>query len=388
MFHWLGQRFGKRKEKIKQSPARKSGDSGEQDILSPQTSFVSPSVLPGTGIAGAERMPAGIKMRAQVDTETEAARIIAQAKLEVQEIKGRAEIAVQREVADILSAAKRNAQITEMEAKQKAMQFLIRASEELEKEITKEYEMAYTRLSSSLQSLMNEVQSIDNELKKKTAQLRESTILALKEYEATLLDTPREPVPTIGVSAAAETQLSPDTTTGQQTEKSVQLEEEAGEKVKETTQLKKVVEERVKEPPQLPKEAAASPVEEIAEIVKPPIIEERAAMINLDSQANYSGEVDLIIAAPVELTMVSKFYNYLQTIPELKVLYTRGSWDQGTTITVVPDKPMPLVSIISRAPDVGVTLEPIEGGVLRGGKSSVLSGGDKKGTRKIRVVLK
>ncbi len=116
--------------------------------------------------------------------------------------------------------------------------------------------------------------------------------------------------------------------------------------------------------------------------------EYEAGALKLDSQALYDGDVELVIAALVELKEVSKLYNYLQTIPELKILYTRGSWDQGTTITVVPDKPMPLVDIILRTPGVAVTLEPLEKDALPAGKLSGLPGGDKRGAKRIKVVLK
>lgn len=77
----------------------------------------------------------------------------------------------------------------------------------------------------------------------------------------------------------------------------------------------------------------------------------------LDSQALYSGEVDLIIAAPLELKAVFRLFNYLQTTPDLKVLRTEGSWDRGTTITVVLDKPTPLISFLLETPGVEVTPE-------------------------------
>ena len=60
---------------------------------------------------------------------------------------------------------------------------------------------------------------------------------------------------------------------------------------------------------------------------------------------------------PVELKAVSKFYNYLQAMPDIKILRTTGSWDRGTTITVVADKPFPLLSTIWERPDMEVTAE-------------------------------
>lgn len=77
----------------------------------------------------------------------------------------------------------------------------------------------------------------------------------------------------------------------------------------------------------------------------------------LDSQALYSGEVDLIIAAPLELKAVFRLFNHLQTTSDLKVLRTEGSLDRGTTITVVLDKPTPLISFILETPGVEVTPE-------------------------------
>ena len=113
-----------------------------------------------------------------------------------------------------------------------------------------------------------------------------------------------------------------------------------------------------------------------------------SAQLKLDSQALYTGEIELDIPVPVELKMVSKLYNYLQTIPELKILRTRGSWDRGTTITVVLDKPMPLISLISKIPDVEVTPELLQKDGLVKGRSSSLLRGDKRGVKGIKLILK
>jgi hypothetical protein len=163
------------------------------------------------------------------------------------------------------------------------------------------------------------------------------------------------------------------------------------------------VEEKVEVPVQVEKEATVFElVEEAMEETlgqRPP--EERpgkeeklttgeteSAQLKLDSQALYTGEVELDIPVPVELKLVSKLYNYLQTIPELKILHTRGSWDRGTTITVVLDKPMPLISLISKIPDVEVTPElPQKDSLVRGRSSSLLRTGG-KGVKGIKLILK
>ncbi len=55
-----------------------------------------------------------------------------------------------------------------------------------------------------------------------------------------------------------------------------------------------------------------------------------------ESKSLYTGEVDLSIKVPVEPTMVSNLYNYLQTKPEIKFVRTAGSWNKGSTIDLPP----------------------------------------------------
>ena len=136
-----------------------------------------------------------------------------------------------------------------------------------------------------------------------------------------------------------------------------------------------IIAEKVEEPVQLQKEAIAEKVEE-------------PALLKLDGQGIYTGEVELLIASLVELKLVARLYNYLQTVPELKILYTRGSWDQGTTITVVPDKPMPLIDIISKTPGVEVTAESLEKDELPMGRASSLLKSEKRGAKRIKLTLK
>ncbi len=143
------------------------------------------------------------------------------------------------------------------------------------------------------------------------------------------------------------------------TEQPVQVQAEvAEEEVEQPAQLQaEVTEEEVKQPVQVPAETAVSePVAVTAGELSEQHIREKkpagnaAGMASLkrDSQTIYTGEVELAISVPVDLKMVSKLYNYLQTIPEIKIIHTTGTWDRGTTITVGLDKPMPLISIISK----------------------------------------
>jgi len=319
-----------------------------------------------TAVTDAEQLAASIKTKAQAEAEAEAAGIITQAKQEDQEIKRRAEIAAQKEAEDILSVASKKAEdilsvvnkkaeITEVEARQNALLFLLRAREEIEKEVREEYKGAYARLSSSLQNLLDEGQSIEVEMKGKRARLWEGKKFELKEHEAALLETSEEVAPPPETLAPEEEIKQP-----------VQLKEEA-------------VEEKTEEPSEqpAPEEIPGRREETKSTRLKP-----------ADSQTRYVGEVELAIAIPVELKMVSKFYNYLQTIPDIKILRTTGSWDRGTTITVVADKPTRLISKISEAPDVEVIAElPQKDSSEKGKSSSRLRGGG-KGVKRIKLTLK
>jgi hypothetical protein len=75
-------------------------------------------------------------------------------------------------------------------------------------------------------------------------------------------------------------------------------------------------------------------------------------------QGIYTGKVDLVISAPVNLKLVSSLYNVLQTIPETKVIFTRGNLSRGSVITVALDKPMPLIETLSaKLPGLNITPE-------------------------------
>ena len=143
------------------------------------------------------------------------------------------------------------------------------------------------------------------------------------------------------------------------------------------------------EPAQLQEEAAVpDPEKETVEaLLRQPVPEERAKKYKTEpeptkeeSQSLYTGEVELTIAKPVNPSMVTKLYNYLQTTPEIKFVRTSGSWDRGTTITVVLDKPIPLISVLlAKLPEANTTPGRIgEDGFVRG----------KKGVRRITLSLK
>ena len=174
-------------------------------------------------------------------------------------------------------------------------------------------------------------------------------------------------------------------------ERPVQIQEEAlEEKVEEPVQLQEeAAEQGIEQPVELQEEGTISELVEgiTKEVKEQHIVEERvdreeidSAQLERDGQTLYTGEVELVIAKPVDPKMMSKLYNYLQTAPELKVVHTSGSWDRGTTIRVVLDKPLTLISMISsQIPEVEATPE-------LPGKDAFVKGGE--AVRRIKLALK
>lgn len=410
MFKWFTNRFGKKNRKGKKDkktrllqgresktaekePAEKQvADSAKAPVVQHDAA---PDLLPETTVTNDEQLVTSIKMQAQQEAEAEAARIIAQARQEVQEIKLSAEIAAEaklateKEAEDILSTVKRKTELIEAEAKQRTLLYLLKAREEIEKQIREDYKRAYSRLSSSLQDLMSEGQNIEIELKNKRITLWESKSFELKEYEAALLETPE-------VTAPPRETLAPEEEIKQPVQPQEEVPEEKGEA---PVQLQEEVsEEKTEQPDQLQEEAPVSePVEDTTEEPSgqlppeeiPGRDETKSTKLKPgDSQTPYAGEIELAIAIPVELKMVSKLYSYLQTISDIKVLRTTGSWDRGTTITVVADKPIPLISIILKMPGVEVIPELLQqDSSVKRKSSSRLKAGEKEVTR-IKLTLK
>ncbi len=109
----------------------------------------------------------------------------------------------------------------------------------------------------------------------------------------------------------------------------------------------------------------------------------------LDTGTLYEGEVELAIAVPVDPAAVSRLYNGLQGTSEIKVRYTRGSWERGTIITLALDRPVPLIDIISKIP--GIAIAPA---VTQKGNNGVkiasdsLLTGRKKTAKRIDLIIK
>ncbi|MFC1903788.1 hypothetical protein ACFLW9_02775 [Chloroflexota bacterium] len=283
-----------------------------------------------SAIVEAEQIVSGIKMKAQAEADEEAVRIITQAREEAEKIKGEPVIGAKAE--DISSAASEEVEVVVAEAKPEVAKEIIDEPTQLPEETA-------------------------GEEKEETVQLQEET-------------------------------------SGEKVEEAVQLpvpEETAGEEMKETVQLQEETSrEKVEEAGQLAEEATSvdMPVATKAEETLEPQpqeekhVEEEVESVTVKQGGGslYTGEVEIDIARPVEPKVVSKLYSYLQTTPEIKFVRASGTWDRGTTITVVLDKPVSLISVLSeKIPEVDVTSErPEMSGFVRGSK----------GLRRIRLVLK
>jgi len=77
-----------------------------------------------------------------------------------------------------------------------------------------------------------------------------------------------------------------------------------------------------------------------------------------ESLSPYTGEVDINVEVPIEPTLVAKLYNFLQTTPEVKFVRTVGSWNKGSTITVMMEKPVPLLAmLVAKLPEANISPE-------------------------------
>lgn len=137
-------------------------------------------------------------------------------------------------------------------------------------------------------------------------------------------------------------------------------------------------------------EQLAVVVEEVrkpAALTRPEGGEIKLGVMNPGDATPYTGEVELNIGAPVDLKVVSALYNSLQTIPELRILHTRGSAERGTAIIVVLNKPLPLIDILlSKLPRVELVPELLQKDDSN--KPGLLLVKDKKVTRRIKVIPK
>ncbi|MFC1872772.1 hypothetical protein ACFLYV_03545 [Chloroflexota bacterium] len=106
-------------------------------------------------------------------------------------------------------------------------------------------------------------------------------------------------------------------------------------------------------------------------------------------QTLYAGEIELNIPAPVNMKTALILYNSLDAIPELKLLFSKGTFSQGAVIMVELEKPIPLIeTLLSKIPNVEIIPEKSE---MEGIETMNLNSGNMKENKektRIKLVLK
>ncbi len=446
-------------------------------------------------ITDAEQITAGIKIKAKAEAQEEAVRLIDQAKQGAADTRKSLEAVAEKEAEEMLSALNSKTKITKEDAGKKARLYLLKAREEIEKEVREEYRRTHSRLIYSLlsttkdrtvsgeapASLLDEKEpnkAVAEKEAKKAARVEEKTRAEeIKKAEAARKQAEKEAKQAAktgekdiaapddnnaqrDMPAASETEpITEETTPGEitapvtETDKGSDIpqpgvpevspvaeldngsppesgETVGGEAIKQATpsDTKEPVNEEEanlteseepvsaqteeepiqpesgelsleqmvtqvaqpegnEEPTQSGAEGVTQPSEKLPAVDEPAVEEEPAQPLPpLDTKAIFKGEIELAISVPVNPVAVSKLYNQLQSTPDMKILYTRGSWDRGTTITVSLEKPLPLIGIIS---DIsGVEISPDYPSKENGAKSGSLLGAARTGVTRINLSIK
>jgi len=396
-------------------------------------------------VTDAEQLAASIKTRAQQEAVEEAAKIIGEAKQKADEIRRQTEMATKEETGDILEELNTKARLIEEEAKQRVESLLLQVRQEIGKEVKEEYKEAHAKL---LRSLMKgaevalpsaetpasvrielktgiAVQGSGDKLTKEDAKRKSEKAREKRNAVGTNQGKPSW-LEQIGLRKKGQTKpasVNEDKTREKAEEaqknktpsdggkpwwkleigsrKKAALEAAPSAKKNEETEQPSITQtETVQKEPNPVQPSREAPLPKAAEPAarrpsvqprienKPDNQEPVGVPQKLDKEAIYEGEIELAIAVPVDPAAVSKLYNYLQSTPDMKILYTRGSWDRGTTIAVTLDKPLPFIGMISKIS--GLTIAPglpQKENLVKGTSGSLL-GAKRKEVAKIDLILK
>lgn len=396
----------------------------EQEVRK-ETSDPFPTLLSKRILAEAERDATALRLKAKNEAAAEASQIVANAKVESQKIlastKKDAVANAEQEAQNILDTAGQKAHLAETHALQMAHLFLIRAREEIQAMITSETKEVYNRLLTSVQDVLTTAQSVESDWTTKRIAPRWGQPAELKEYQATLLDSLMvgglnlEAISQVSTDEASplslestDTVVEPETdqpegddatdevsapsTTAeveQETQPVDQAEDEeatpseVSQPVTEAASVAEAADEDQKTIEAKPTENAAP---DTTETTSPKMEEtgesevtdqekgaadEEKLETTIDESGNevtleggervYTGEVELVLTPPISAVRVTGLYSHLQSIDELKVVRTSGSWDKGTVVTVALERPLALIKALSAIPDIEVV--PGGGGV-------------------------
>lgn len=371
-----------------------------------------PQTLSKRILAETERDAANLRIRAKREAEAETARLIAEARQEAQRVisdaRQEARVTAEQEARSMMEAATQRAQLAETHALQKAHLFLIRARQEVEERIASETKESYSRLMASLQDLVSTARQVESDWASRKIEPSWGGTAELQEFQATILDslmpgeldmdllpTEEEPIEVTTPSYSVEPAVAEVVETVEERISSpgnddspIQVPQQAAPPL-ETLIPEPIAPEPV--PPtsgletQLTQEfptadAVTPPVEaragEIPDTEPPQTTAEVAPRIGVEAAASeaepvptdeisttesaneprvYTGEVELVINPPINASRVTELYSHLQTLSELKVVRTSGSWDRGTVVTVSLERPLALVEALSELSSLEVT---------------------------------
>jgi hypothetical protein len=337
-----------------------------------------PTILSKRILAEAERDATVLRLKAKNEAAAEASQIITNAKVESQKIlastKKDAIARAEQEAQSILDTAGQKAHLAETHALQMAHLFLIRAREEIQAMITSETKEVYNRLLASVQDVLATAQSVESNWATKRIAPRWGQPAELKEYQATLLDTlmvgglnlealPQENTAEESDPNAATAEVVPPVTEAspvaeaagkEETIETVSTEDKASRATEVTSsEVKETVDMEVAN-----QEGGAASVEEATAALEKELESTIAKSENEVTVENgervYTGEVELALTPPISAVRVTELYSHLQSINELKLVRTSGSWDKGTVVTIALERPLALIEALSAIPDIEV----------------------------------
>ena len=109
--------------------------------------------------------------------------------------------------------------------------------------------------------------------------------------------------------------------------------------------------------PQPPESAGVDQAMALLEQIKT----QRAAEAEVDEavrEAQYVGEVTLVLSPPVDPVQLNRFNSGLLEVPGVQVLQSIGSWDGGVSIILLVEESQPLIKALLRIPGVHISMDP------------------------------
>lgn len=375
-----------------------------RSLVERQEHFLSLGALSEKAAIEADKLAVEVKSRARQEAEVGANKTVAQANQRAQETLASARKIAQEvmrtETESHLEAAQRKANVIETEAMQKAQLFLIRAKAAIESDLKNQFGEIYDQLLASLREVLGEGHDVEARWKGKLVELWKREALELGAYEpipsVLATEMTRASAITGGESEAkAETphpeviaredvyfeaavkeevldQPPPAAPPAGQRPPGAAAEKPSGEAVVEEPPRDKIAKARPRKDVETTEEerprermATESPEEKAKPETAPPP-PKAEPKLPVAFLGELEGEVDISLVAPVELPVMSKIYAELQGNPGVKVLRTVGSYDKGTTITILLEKPTRLVDMLTGIQGVEVSSEtPVKQGFLQ-----------------------